>query len=197
MKVALIGDSHTEIVFPALEESISAEGYDIVVSKARRGWSTKSHLNDDLENLLKESNPDVVVFSLGGNNHILNEEKYKAIIDDALAAAKKAGVKKVFWVGPAAALEERTEYRHLWTTQFLKKNLPKSVSFIDSREFTTQGHAPDGVHFKRSQYMIWADKVGQYLLKYKNIKEIILYASIGGIFISIPLLILLFKRLKK
>lgn len=197
MKIALFGDSHTEYVFPMLQESLPSEGFDIVVSKPKRGWSTKSHIKDGLSEILEESKPDVVVFSLGGNNHVLNPSKYSKIITDALAAAKKAKVKKIFWVGPALALEEKTEHRHKWTTDFLKKCLPKEVTFIDSRDFTAEGHARDGVHFHRSQYKIWTSIVKDYLLKYKKMRSIILYASIGGFVISIPLLILLFKKFKK
>jgi len=190
---ALIGDSHAQAVFPRLKKLLTPLGHEVLISKPRAGWTTKKHLNPtdgstSLASLLGEARADVVVFSLGGNNHSL-KESYLEPIKEAVQIAKDSGAKRIFWVGPAVALRDDVEKRHFWTTGFLKHHLPSmDVEFIDAREFTQTGHRDDKVHFTRSQYDIWTQKVFEALQKQPvSLFKRSLPWVLGSISIAIPL----------
>lgn len=156
MKIGLIGDSHTEVYFPMLRRKLEAMGHTVVGEVSKRGWATYS-FNKDPSYFDQLSDAEAVVVSIGGNNHRLSDS-YKEHVDTFL---RNVGFpkKRIIWVGPAIALRQDVEDRHAWTTQWLKKNLPSSIVFIDARDFTTVNHAPDGVHFTTAGYQLWADTI--------------------------------------
>lgn len=163
MRLALVGDSHTQIVFPALSRLVERAGMSVVLSKPKAGWTAKKHLEQGISQELGQAQPETVVISLGGNNMVLNES-YRPFVANIVNAARQAGAKRILWVGPAKAVRQDVEQRHKWTTDWLKKHLPGyGVEFIDARKWTSTGHRDDGVHFYRSTYKKWAEKVASAL----------------------------------
>jgi hypothetical protein len=162
MKYALFGDSHSQAVFPIVSESLNRLGNE-VIAKSKAGWTLKKHLEDGMEGIIASFSPDVLVLSLGGNNQDLSDG-YQQQIDRVLALVKRYGIKRVIWVSPAWAIRSDVQVRHEWTTNFLKKNLPRKIELIDIRPITKTGHRSDGVHFESSKYREWAELVSKHLL---------------------------------
>ena len=191
MKYALVGDSHAQAVFPKLKNIFEQLGHRVVVSKPKAGWTLKKHLNDGLGYLLQQTQPDVLILSLGGNNSNLSSS-YQYDINEVLRHAKNAGVSKVFWVSPAWALRSDVQQRHEWTTNYLKSNLPKRVRLIDIRPLTKTGHRSDGVHFDSATYDRWANHVVNEVLKLNAITLIPKWTWLLPI--SLATIILVFRR---
>ncbi len=192
MKIALIGDSHTEAYFPPLRKRLEEAGHQVVGQVSNRGWSVFSYNNKPQQiQAAIQGNPDVVVVSLGGNNARLNDS-YK---DGVISFLQNVGYpqRRIVWVGAAKALREDVEKRHQWTADWLKGNLPNDVVFIDTRPFTQTGHASDGVHFTSSHYReVWAREVSDQTLASiklplvlykakKNLPFILFVFSLGGL----------------
>ena len=193
---ALIGDSHTQVVFPFLEDILMQQGNQVVVSKPMAGWTMKKHLQDGLSYLISNAKPDVLLISLGGNNQNLSNS-YMESINAIMQIAKENNIKEVIWVSPAWAIRDDVQIRHEWTSNFLKANLPKRVRFIDIRPITKDGHRSDGVHFTREKYREWANYVAQkinYGLAITSIPTWTWYVS-GG-FVILSLGIYLWKKNK-
>ena len=171
MKYALFGDSHAQVVFPILERKLNEQGHDVVISKPVAGWTLKKHLENDFESLLMDSDADVLLLSLGGNNADLSPS-YGDTVNKALSIAKRAGIKTIYWVSPASSTRSDVQTRHEWTSNWLKTNLPKKVRFIDIRSITKDGHRSDGVHFTNQKYAEWAELVSDHLLTKNAITQI-------------------------
>jgi hypothetical protein len=194
MNYALFGDSHAQVVFPLLIDKLEERGHNVVVSKPRAGWTTKKHLQNGMASLLLSQPVDVLVLSLGGNNHDLSPS-YGDVITQVLDLAQQTGVKDIYWISPAWATRNDVQIRHEWTSEYLKANLPKRVRFIDIRPITKTGHQNDGVHFTREKYKEWADYVGDKILRNRAITQIPKSTWwISGSFIIIGLSLLLWKR---
>ena len=184
--IALIGDSHTEAYFPHLRSILETNGHQVVGQVSKRGWATYS-FNKDPSYIREaiERNPDVILVSLGGNNSKLNAGYGKAVTEFLSNIGYPR--KRVIWVGPAKAIREDVERRHKWTNEWLKDNLPNNIIYIDSYDFTQQGHAPDGVHFTSSFYKNeWAKRVGEQTLSALSL-PIVLYKAKQ----NVPLILLM------
>jgi hypothetical protein len=192
MKIALIGDSHTEAYFPPLRQKLEEAGHQVVGQVSNRGWSVFSYNNKPQQiQAAIQGNPDVVVVSLGGNNAKLNAKYGEAVA----TFLQNIGYpqRRVVWVGAAKALRQDVETRHQWTADWLSQNLPQDIVFIDTRPFTEVGHAPDGVHFTSSHYRdVWAEKIANQTLASiklplvlykakKNLPFILFVISLGGL----------------
>lgn len=171
MNYALFGDSHAQVVFPLLTNKLEESGNRVVISKPVAGWTTKKHIQNGMESLLSTEPVDVLVLSLGGNNHDLSPS-YGNVIADIIRIANQTGVKKIYWVSPAWATRNDVQVRHEWTSEYLKSNLPRQVRFIDIRPITKSGHQSDGVHFTSTKYREWADYVADELLRKRAITQI-------------------------
>jgi hypothetical protein len=161
MRVALIGDSHAEIMFPYLQEKLIAEGHQVVFNLPKRGWSTYSFFDKGLLDQLRGPKPDAVIVSLGGNNHRTNSTQYKTAVERFLGEIGYPQ-SKVIWIGPFTSDSSKasdTAERHDWTASFLKSNLPTGVKFIDTRPISTTGHSGDGIHFNSSSYFTMVDEI--------------------------------------
>ena len=77
MKFALIGDSHAQVIFPNLKKLLENDGHEVVLSKPKAGWTLEKHIENGLEIEMTNSDPDIVLFSLGGNNRDLDTKSYK------------------------------------------------------------------------------------------------------------------------
>ena len=153
MKIALIGDSHTQIVWPVLKPILEQHGHTITTTQANSGWSAKKYLSTGKVDMVSEGDPDAVIVGLGGNNHDLSEsygETLRQFLD------KIGRNRKIVWIGAYASDMEKAEStgkRHEWTGDYMAKILPKEgVHFIDPRDISRTGHRDDGVHFPREGY---------------------------------------------
>ena len=167
MRVALIGDSHSEATFPMLRQKLVAKGHDVVFQLSKRGWATYSFFDKGLLSQLRESNPDAVIVSLGGNNHRLDETVYDGIVAQFLQEIGHPST-MVTWIGPFASNPTKaasTAHRHEWTSNFLRTHLPKNVTFIDTTSISQSGHEPDGVHFTYKSYQKMMDALEDRILK--------------------------------
>jgi len=152
MKIALIGDSHTQITFDQLIPVLESFGQTVVGRISKPGWSVKSYNSNPqfIEDALV-NDPDLVIVSLGGNNFQLNGDKYAPMVSEFL---QRIGYPKrnVIWLGPLFAMRNDVNERHEWTNQWLKDNLPRNIRYIDLYPYSMLGHGSDGVHFTRSAY---------------------------------------------
>lgn len=161
MKLSVIGDSHAKVVFKTLVPLLEAKGFKTVHRKAENGWSMAKHIREGTLEKLLRTKPDLILVSLGGNNHNLSTSSYQKTINKFLGVAKKIGA-TVVWVGPTTsdpAKAENTERRHAWTERFLSNYLPGKAQYISMRNFTARGQGRDGVHYNSTFYKKWAQYV--------------------------------------
>lgn len=186
MKIALIGDSHTQITFDLLIPLLESMGHTVVGRISKPGWATYSfNAEPSLFNEVVKDDPDVVIASIGGNNSRLDDTKYRESVMEFLNHLGYPR-RKIIWLGPMYSIREDVNKRHLWTANWLAKNLPYNVTFIDMYPFSMSGHGEDGVHFKRSAYnQIVASVEG----KIDSAVELYKVSRIGKIALPIAILI--------
>ena len=167
MKYALVGDSHTQIIFPNLIPLIENDGHEVVYTNPKAGWTLRKHIENNLENELINSQPNIVIYSLGGNNRDLDNKSYRETIKEGLKIARNSGAKQVIWISPFYALDDDVEKRHYWTHNFLRNVLPVyGVKYIDLRKVSRTGHKSDNVHFKNEKYKEMANLIHNKLPKF-------------------------------
>lgn len=163
-RVALVGDSHAQVMWPLLASLLRAGGHEVVLSVARPGWSEARYLTDgDLTANLRAASPDVVVFCLGGNNRQFKSAAYTATLRALLATARPA---RVVWIGPSVAVKAPFDRYHADTATLqvlaLGSGGGSGVTWIDSRPFTARGQRADGVHFL--SYRTWVEGIAPAVL---------------------------------
>ena len=152
MKVGLIGDSHTQVTFDLLIPLLESMGQQVVGRVSKPGWGVKSFNNEpDKIAPVIQNDPDIIIVSIGGNNFQLDGAKYGAEVSEFL---QRLGYpkRKIVWLGPLYATRSDVDKRHRWTNDWLIKNLPRKINYVDLYPFSASGHSSDGVHFTRSAY---------------------------------------------
>lgn len=166
MRYFLIGDSHSQVIFPALKTLLSALGHQVqTVSKP--GWSESKFLSDaSTMQAISDAQPDAVVFALGGNNFDFSS-KYVAYINQLLNRARIAGAQHIAWIGPFPSSKSDVALRHDKTRNMLSTALQSfpDVDFIDGYSLADVRSSQDGVHFDRSTYQRVAQAVFDILKK--------------------------------
>ncbi len=164
MNIALIGDSHSQALFPRLRPALEAQGYTIVHEVSKPGWGAKKFVQEGLASVPRGT--QAVIVSLGGNNRNL-DPSYGEEVGQFLQAIGTD--KPIVWIGPATSemtIAADTGQRHEWTADYLQGVLPsQGIKFIDSRPFTMYNHRDDGVHFNRDGYDYWADRITPIILR--------------------------------
>ena len=162
MRIALVGDSHSQVLWPRLKTALEAAGHQVVLSEATPGWAESKYISSgSLPDKLKAAQPDLVVYELGGNNMSRIEADYRKGPETLVKLAKDVGA-SVVWFGPAAvdaSKDSSTSIRHESTADMQSRILPAlGVTWVDSRPFTVNSpnHQPDGVHFTGTGYTLWA-----------------------------------------
>ena len=151
----MIGDSHSQILFPMLAEKLQSQGHQIVYQQSMAGWGVKRYLGESsMLSALSESNPNVVIVSLGGNNQ-KTDNRYKDEVDNFLS---RLGRKTIYWIAPFYSTRADVQARHEWTDKWLKWNLPKQTRYIQTMHISQDKHR-DGVHFTRAKYQDIADYI--------------------------------------
>ena len=167
--VALVGDSHTQAIWPIVSRALTGAGLNVVLQEARPGWSevTFRQKMPELPQRLKDARPDIVVIELGGNGY----NKGAAYEEDLLwlvNAAKDAGADRIIWHGPATTAQgasDTVRARHNQAAEDQRALLPGlGVEWHDSRPLTTTDHRDDGVHFTMTGYNRWANDITSAVL---------------------------------
>lgn len=163
MKIALIGDSQSEALWPRVQKALPQHTFSLV--RTQRGWSELNYMQDGkVAQQLADAKPDLVVIELGGNNSTLNNEKYQSSVDWMLKAARESGARKIIYYGPAAATKEPYKSNKEWTRAFQQQYLPSqpSVVWYDNFPYTQTGHV-DGVHFGAKTYDPWSTAIAEHI----------------------------------
>jgi lysophospholipase L1-like esterase len=163
MRVALIGDSHTQALWPLVRSALEDAGHEVVLERAEPGWTAERYGTEGkVQFQLVEAAPDVVLIELGGNNSNFDADYFDHagwLID----AARRAGAKKILWFGPASSdpsVAPSTAERHDRTAEMQGDHIEVlGVKWFDSRPWTQTGHRSDGVHFTSEGYDAWAAQI--------------------------------------
>ena len=167
--VALIGDSHTQAIWPIVSRALTGAGFTVTLQEARPGWSELTYRQKmpDLPERLKAANPDIVVIELGGNGYTKGDA-YAEELRWLVQAAQDAGADRVIWYGPATTAQGASASvtaRHEQAAEDQSRLLPDlGVEWHDSRPLTTTDHRDDGVHFTMTGYNRWADDITSAVL---------------------------------
>jgi hypothetical protein len=163
MRIALIGDSHSQALWPIVRPALAAAGHIVVLQEANPGWSEAKYLSSTLGAKLAGAKPDLVVYELGGNNMKMDMASYRNDALGLVQLAKQAGA-SVLWLGPPssnAAVAASTSARHEATANMQEQ---LGLDWVDSRPYTLSNHRSDGVHFDSTGYNNWAKSVLPQLL---------------------------------
>lgn len=147
MRYALIGDSHGQVIVPALRKALTAAGHTVVLAEANPGWSSSRYLSDGIAARLRAARPDRVVVQLGGNDRQKDAEMATTLgaWRDAIVGAGADAI----WFGPFQAIRDPHRGSHDTTAGILARRLPAlGIRFVDTRPFSQEGHRDDGVHFR-------------------------------------------------
>ena len=176
MKTAvMIGDSHSQLVFPALESLL---GMNVLESVSKPGWGVKKFMNSyDLDSLPPA---DVYIVALGGNNFDMNIMSYIARVDSFLGQIGQK-TKKIVWISPFQADNVSVDARHKKTLRFLEQGLPFDVKLIDvySPSATVPTKDSMKVHYNRSDYYDFAQRIAPVIQRVANLPKVVLLLMKG------------------
>lgn len=189
VKIALIGDSQSEALWPRVQKAMPDA--EFVLVRTQRGWA-ESHYRKEgkLPEQLAAAHPDLVVIELGGNNATLSAPTYQASVDWMLSAARQSGASRILYLGPAAATKEPYKSNKVWTRAFQQAYLPTQpgVTWVDSFPYTQTGHV-DGVHFGGKTYDAWAPQIVTAIQTLPAPLSVVLQAGVSpGVVVSIVVL---------
>ena len=147
MKTAvMIGDSHSQIVFPLLTGLLNLNFLEII---SEPGWGVKKFMSKGIPQDLPSA--DICIVALGGNNFDMNNLSYMNTVDEFLDVLKPK-FKRIVWIGPYFSTREDVDHRHAVTNLFLKLHLPISVGYIETYKLGREIAHRDGVHYTRDGY---------------------------------------------
>ena len=204
MRIALIGDSHSQALWPRIRTGLEAAGHTVVLSEANAGWSEATYLSKgNLAAKVQAARPDLVVYELGGNNMKMTDADYKGDPTALVSLAKDVGA-AVLWFGPPVSDAIRaasTATRHETTSNMQKLILPAlGVTWVDSRPFTANSpnHQKDGVHFDSTGYTNWARAMLPSILSApEKLGTGMLWLALGGATAVSALIIYLVKNKRR
>jgi len=162
--VAWVGDSHSQALCPRIGPVLVESGHEFTCT-ARPGWSTASFIRNRGWLQTITSDTDVVVVSLGGNNH-RPVALYKQDLDRmVLLLRQRSPGAFIVWYGPAFATRQDVLHRHITTVTYQEGLLP----FMGVQWFSTVNMTSDlrlrrgGVHFNTESYNIWSHRLLNHL----------------------------------
>jgi lysophospholipase L1-like esterase len=151
--VKLIGDSHTQYLFPALAPFLEALGYTIVQQVSQPGWGVKKYVSDNMGFVPS----DYTIVSLGGNNAELSEMAYRDSVAEFLS---RLNTKDVIWLGPLFAEREDVQLRHAATDGFLNRfKKVFNFSYVPLMVPSKGIQQRDGVHLYKDGYDLLLQRI--------------------------------------
>lgn len=169
--VALIGDSHSQALWPNVKRNLAGTEYNVVFTEANAGWWENTYRTrmPDMPSRLAASAPDVVVIELGANvQATLGPTRYGEEVRWLVKVAKDAGAKRIVWFGPPATSGDANPSvtrNHEFASEQQAALLPTlGVEWYDPRDITRTGHRSDGVHFTSPAYAQWAEIITNTIL---------------------------------
>lgn len=167
--IVLIGDSHTQVLWPIVTRAVGGAGHSVVFSEAHPGWSEETYRQKmpDLLSRLAAARPEIVVFELGGNGGKTGAA-YAEDVRWLVQASRDAGARRIIWYGPASTAPQASASvaaRHQQIANEQSSLLPSlGVEWHDSRPLTLTDQRDDGVHFNSTGYARWADDITRSIL---------------------------------
>jgi lysophospholipase L1-like esterase len=163
MKVALIGNSHAQALWPRVQSVLEAGGHVVTLARAEPGWTAARYRSEgSIGEQLFQATPDYVIIELGANNW----NRGNGYLDDVkwlIDSAKAAGARTVLWLGPPtpnAAVAPDIAKAHELTSNMQAANIPSlGAEWVDSRNWAWTGHGSDGVHYTLAGYDSWAEDI--------------------------------------
>lgn len=193
MRIAIIGDSQSEGLAPWLVPLLEARGDTVTGLMLVRGMSLESMRGGGSLTARARATArgaEAVVVILGGNNQISDRSSYAARLRWFLEEIVP-GARLIWWVGPAHSQDPRWGPRHARTRALqaaLLGGAPR-VDWIDAWPMTTRGveHAPDGLHFTRTGYRVWARRlIGELVeTRWGQLAGAALLGSAAGVLIAL------------
>ena len=168
MKIGMIGDSHSQVIFPMVSSALSSAGHPVSLQVSRPGLSEKAFLNDaDLWSQIAYAKPERMIIALGGNN--MEGASYVfTTLGPLISRLREAGVKDILWIGPFRADEAKapsTAARHATTNGYLTCGLlTRGVTFVDVYDLTDLAGSNDGVHLTPAAYRRVVEQIKPQLL---------------------------------
>lgn len=106
------------------------------------------HETPNVNKLINNFKPNVIVISLGANLIKANDKKIEKEVKDLAEIAKQSGA-KIIWVGPPDGRDSnKPESKQSFLYQHLEKVASEYGTFIDSRPYTEYPETGgDGIHY--------------------------------------------------
>ena len=162
----MVGDSHLQGLDRPMRSALRARGYTHAGTVARQGWNLRRfEVADDLTAVLRPMRPDVVIVVLGSNDYgVRSEARYLPRLTWLATAARRAGARRIVWIGPGAVDDRpalaRTAATHDRVAELQSSILPRlGVDWVDSRAVTRGRLRSDGLHLTPRGYHDWASAV--------------------------------------
>ena len=159
-KVLEIGDSHTVGAYgQELEKLLEGKGAKVdrygAVGTSAGHWINGSHGAKNLQGLVDQKKPDVVIINLGANfrGGVGNDVKRLAQI------ARSKGA-QVIWVGPPTTRQDMKNPAALKKfDQAMRAQLQGLGTYVSSAPYTPTYDGPDGIHYNSGTAKKWAHGV--------------------------------------
>lgn len=191
-RIFILGDSHSVLLGPAIVRAMGSSGWESAGQISHVGWSTARYVSDNSwQPALATVRPDVAIVILGTNDAAQSQQAYATQLRTMVDTIKAAGVPAIVWVGPPsvtnAAVDARGDRIAPWQGSFLPQ---MGVKWIDSRQMTNGGQAPDGIHFTAAGYRAWAGSLADPLRQTSiGAQGAPAGGAMGGAAIVIPLML--------
>jgi len=155
LSVAIVGDSHAANLDAPLRRELAAQGYEVLRTTSRTGWSTVRYVaSGEIPALVADA--DVAMFILGAND----DPAPAAYADVVRQAEAQAGKRQVIWVGPPNAPGAP---KSAATTEAIRRALGRA-RFIDSLALVPQSEfTQGGVHTTTRGSALWAASIAAAL----------------------------------
>ena len=162
LSIAVIGDSHTGVVGPQVARRLEASGHTVQVVY-HNSWSARSYLQRR-RGFPRLHHPDLAIVILGGNNRIFTPSMYRYNVSSFLCRLRRAGVRRVLWVGPLPSTRSSTHARHQ-KTRLLQRAMFSSrgdITWLDPSDFF-RSFSPraDGTHYRFPAYFQFSRYLAQ------------------------------------
>lgn len=154
-RILMIGDSHAEVIGPAMQRTAEKAGYEWTTVAVR--GSRVVHWPAVLRNLLARVKPSMIVVVLGTNDIVVGDAtNLDARVGEIIHAANQADAILV-WISPPT-MPIRYPVRH--TVQSAIMTTP--IAFDTTKIMVSR--QKDGIHATPEGYVHWSDSVWTWMV---------------------------------